>query len=138
MNNIRESDLFIPVKELLEKEGFQVKGEVKSCDVVGVKDNEIVIVELKTNFNLKLVYQAMDRQSLTDNVYVAIPRPKTGHNSKSWKSMVKLLKTLNLGLITVALDGCANNADFIINPQKPLLRKNYSKKKKLDFFVKNS
>ena len=32
-----ESDLYAPVKALLEGQGYVVKGEVRGCDVVGVR-----------------------------------------------------------------------------------------------------
>ena len=43
-----ESDLYAPVKALLEGQGYVVKGEVRGCDVVAVRGREPpVIVELK-------------------------------------------------------------------------------------------
>ncbi len=43
----RESDLYGPVKCHLEDLGYTVRGEVGKCDVVGVRENMIVAVELK-------------------------------------------------------------------------------------------
>ncbi len=34
---IRETDLYAPVKLLLEGQGYEVKGEIGSADVVGVR-----------------------------------------------------------------------------------------------------
>ena len=49
-----------------------MKGEVTDCDVIAVRPGEdLVVVELKTNFSLQLVFQAVRRQALTDTVYVA-------------------------------------------------------------------
>ncbi|MDP2731890.1 MAG: hypothetical protein Q8O63_02085, partial [Hoeflea sp.] len=68
MTRIREADLYLPVKRLLEGQGYVVKGEVGSADVVALRDgeDEPVIVELKAGFSLSLFHQAIDRQALTD------------------------------------------------------------------------
>ncbi|MEM8656982.1 MAG: hypothetical protein AAGF22_02705, partial [Pseudomonadota bacterium] len=71
----RETDLYAPIKALLEAQGYEVKAEVGAADVVACRAGEDpVIVELKTGFNLSLVHQAIARQGITDVVYVAIPR----------------------------------------------------------------
>ena len=48
---MKESDLYLPLKQFLEAQGYEVKGEVKDCDVLAVhKDNpdeEPLIVEFK-------------------------------------------------------------------------------------------
>ncbi len=95
-----EEELYIPVKKYFERRGFRIKGEVKNCDMAGVKGDILLIVELKRSFNLKLIYQAMERQKITDYVYVAIPRPKN-FRKKEVKRMCELLKRLNIGLIVV-------------------------------------
>ena len=71
-----ETDLYEPVCRFLEEEGYRVQAEVKDCDIAAEKDGELIIVELKKSFQLKLIYQALDRQSLTEQVFVAIPRPQ--------------------------------------------------------------
>ena len=44
----KETDLYAPVKAMLEAKGYTVKAEVNGCDVVACKDDDpIVIVELK-------------------------------------------------------------------------------------------
>ena len=66
-----------PVKDFFTAEGYDVYGEVNDCDVVAVKEDELIIVELKLRLNLDLVMQATKkRQRLSDQVYVAIPKPK--------------------------------------------------------------
>ena len=75
MSHLRETDLYPPVKAWLERQGYEVKSEVGAADVVGVKAaQDPVIVELKTRFSLTLLHQAVARQAVTDNVYVAVPR----------------------------------------------------------------
>ncbi len=69
---VRETDLYPPVKAFLEAQGYSVKGEVSDCHVVGVRGGEEpVVVELKTAFTLQLVFQGIQRQTMTDGVYVA-------------------------------------------------------------------
>ena len=60
---------------MLEGQGYVVKSEIGAADIVAVRgDEEPVIVELKTKFSLSLFHQAVQRQALTDTVYVAVPR----------------------------------------------------------------
>ena len=108
-----------------------MQAEVKDCDIAAVKDGQLLIVELKKAFNLKLVYQGMERQSLTDQVFVAIPRPKKGAREKAWKDMLKLLKRLELGLLTVALDSPLKTVDVVLEPSDSLAWKNRKKREKL-------
>lgn len=131
MAEFKETDLYAPVRAFLEAEGYQVQAEVKDCDIAAVKDGRLVVVELKTAFNLKLVYQAIERQSLTEDVFVAIPRPKKGAREKAWKDMLRLLKRLELGLLTVALDSPLQTVDVVLEPADSMIRKNKKKKEKL-------
>jgi hypothetical protein len=74
-----ESDLYAPVKALLEGQGYSVKGEVRGCDVVAVRGSEPpVIVELKRTFGIGLVLQAVNRLTLTDAVTRSISRSAPG------------------------------------------------------------
>ena len=131
MTDFKETDLYEPIRTFLEEEGYQVQAEVKGCDIAAVKDGQLVIVELKKSFSLKLVYQGLERQSLTDQVFVAIPRPKKGAREKSWKDMVKLLKRLELGLLTVALDSPLQTVDVVLEPSDSLAWKNRKKREKV-------
>lgn len=94
----REVDLYAPVKAFLEGQGYVVKGEVRHCDLVGVRGAEPpVVVELKRAFNLSLVLQGIDRLGLTDAVYLAI-----GAWPKRLRDVKKLCRRLGLGLMIVA------------------------------------
>lgn len=81
MESLRESDLYGPVRDYLEGLGYEVKGEVRDCDITALRDGELIVVELKRGFTLELVYQAMDRQRIADGVYVAVPLPRRGYLS---------------------------------------------------------
>ena len=72
----REQDLYAPVKALLEAQGYTVKGEVGAADVVAIRGQEPpLVVELKLRFSLGLFHQAIARLSVSDTVYIAVPRP---------------------------------------------------------------
>ena len=79
MTRRTERDLYPPVKALLESLGFTVRGEVNGCDVVAVRGDDLVIVELKRAVNLELLLQAVDRLRLTDAVYLAVEAPRRAH-----------------------------------------------------------
>ena len=66
-------------------------------------DDEPIIIELKTGFTLSLFHQAINRQSMTDQVYIAVPR-KTGKAALVAIRRNKMLcRRLGIGLITVRL-----------------------------------
>src|SRR3954451_7338166 len=75
-----EVDLYEPVKRFLEGLGYEVKGEVRGCDVVAIRrggdqgeTEPPIVVELKLAFTLGFVLQGVDRLALTDLVYLAVP-----------------------------------------------------------------
>ncbi|WP_422374437.1 DUF2161 domain-containing phosphodiesterase [Roseibium sp.] len=104
MTRILETELYAPVKTFLEGQGYEVKAEVGAADLVACRgDEEPVIVELKTGFTLSLFHQAIDRQAITDLVYVAVARGKGKRFLGALKSNLKLARRLGLGLITVRL-----------------------------------
>jgi hypothetical protein len=116
-----ETELYIPVKRFLELQGYEVKAEIGACDVMAVRGKEApVIVELKTSFNLQLLLQGVDRQAVTDSVYLAIPEPKQSVQ----KDVLRLCKRLGLGVLTVHKDWVEAHLDpapFV--PRKSARRK---------------
>lgn len=132
-----EADLYEPIRQFLENAGYQVQAEVKNCDIAAQKEDALLIVELKKSFGLKLVYQAIERQTLTEEVYVAIPRPEKGQREKSWQNMLRLLRRLHLGLLTVALDSPLQTVDVILTPQSNDARKNKTKRTGLETELQN-
>lgn len=98
---LKEEDLYEPIKEYFQLQGYRVNGEVKDCDVVAIKGETIVIVELKKNLTVALLAQAVKRQKTADFVYVAIPKPKNLRFSSKWRDICHLLRRLELGLIMV-------------------------------------
>ncbi len=100
---MKESELYLPIKNHLEASGYVVTGEVKDCDMVAQKDNDLIAIELKPGANMTLLIQATDRQAFTDSVYVAVPAPKNPRSSH-WRGIRRVLRRLELGLMTVDLD----------------------------------
>lgn len=101
---VRETELYMPVKQLLEGQGYEVKGEIGAVDIVACRgDEDPVIVELKTGFSLSLFHQAIDRLGLSDTVYVAVPLASNRAFQKALKNNTALCRRLGLGLITVRL-----------------------------------
>jgi hypothetical protein len=127
---LRETDLYAPVKALLEGQGYEVKSEIGAADVVAVRGGEDpVIVELKTAFSLSLFHQAVERQALSDAVYVAVPR-KTGKPFlKAIRANKALCRRLGLGLMTVRMkDGLV---EIHIDPAPYSPRKSKPRKARL-------
>jgi hypothetical protein len=101
----KETDLYAPVKALLEGQGYEVKSEVGAADVMAVRGDEPpVIVELKTGFSLSLFHQAVERLAVTDHVYIAVPRGRGRRFLSSLRGNMKLCRRLGLGLVTVRLE----------------------------------
>lgn len=109
MATLRETDLYEPVKALLEQQGYEVKAEVGAADVMAVRgDDPPILVELKTGFTLALVHQAIERLKISDAVYVAIPEWKGRSGWKAFAANRILCRRLGIGLITVRVtDGTA-------------------------------
>ena len=122
---MRETELYPVIKSFLERQGYEVKAEVKSCDVVARKKGApLLVVELKLGLTLQLIYQAVDRLALTHHVYVAIAKPKRGLPREA----VKLCKRLGLGLILI---GTLGGIQVLTEPVAYAPRQSASRKQKL-------
>ena len=129
---MKESDLYAPVKALLEGQGYDVKAEVGSADIMAVRgDGPPVIVELKTGFSLALLHQAIERLKITDLVYVAIPEWKGRSGWKAFVANRTLCRRLGLGLMTIPAS--LEKADIHLDPTPYIPRKN---KKRQDRMLK--
>lgn len=133
----QESDLYLPVKTMLEARGYEVKAEIKGCDVVAIKtDFPTVIVELKLIFSLDLLLQGVERQTITDDVYLAVLAPDTSLKRKNWrrrqKGFLKLCRKLGLGLMLVDLSlGSGARVDVLLDPKPYAPRKSKKKETRL-------
>jgi hypothetical protein len=95
---VRETDLYPPIKAFLQSQGYEVKAEIRDCDIVARRGSEEpVIVEMKAAFSLRLLLQGIDRLALSDTVYLAISEPRR----KGTGDWIKLCRRLGLGLLLV-------------------------------------
>ncbi|MEL6375772.1 MAG: DUF2161 family putative PD-(D/E)XK-type phosphodiesterase [Pseudomonadota bacterium] len=105
MSKHPETALYPPVKAWLEDLGFDVKAEVGDADVVALREGaEPVLVELKIGFSLALLQQAVKRQAISDQVYVAVPRWRGKAGWRKFKGNVGLCKRLGFGVLSVNLE----------------------------------
>lgn len=111
-----EVDLYEPVKSYFTNLGYMVYGEVKDCDVAAIKEDELVVIELKLTINVTLLIQATKRQRITDQVFIAIPKPNYSLRSKKWRDLCYLVRRLELGLILVEFQGDEASAKVVIEP----------------------
>ncbi|MGB4589911.1 MAG: DUF2161 family putative PD-(D/E)XK-type phosphodiesterase [Clostridiaceae bacterium] len=112
---MRETDMYGAIKEYFEKNGYLVRSEVRSIDVVAVKAELLVGIEMKRGLTMDLLMQGTLRQKTCDLVYLAVPKPKRIVKDKGMINLLYLLKRLELGLLYVDMD---KNA--VIEIQEPL------------------
>lgn len=124
---IKEVEVAKPIELYLESLGYTVRSEVKGCDITAIKDDKLLVVECKTSFSIKLIYQAVDRQEFCDNVYVALPI--IGNKAiPNRKHLIKLLKRLELGLITVTFLKTKTKVEVVLDPMIHKKRKRIKKR----------
>jgi hypothetical protein len=115
-NKILESDLWKPVSDFLIGQGYTVRSEVKDCDITAMKDEELIVVELKRNLSVDLLAQAVKRQKAADLVYIAVPKPKRLIGNAKWNDICHLVRRLELGLILVSFKGKQGLIEIPIPP----------------------
>lgn len=125
-----ETALYEPVKRFLEAAGYVVKGEIGGCDLVGIAEGEtplVVICELKQSFNLELILQAVDRQTHSDEVWIAARTSLRGKGRESDRRYRDLCRRLGLGMLGVD----SANIQVFVSPVAPQPRKNGRKRIRL-------
>lgn len=125
-----EVDLFQPLQQYFQQRDYEVYGEVNHCDLVAVKEEELIIVELKLNLSVELLIQATKRQRLSEHVYIAIPKPKYSLYSKKWQNICYLIRRLELGLIIVAFQKGNEQVEIKIHPSSFDRKKSMDRSKK--------
>lgn len=126
---MKETDMYPPIKKHLQRHGYTVHAEVEGIDILAQKGEEMIAVEMKTAFNLKLVYQLIERRKIVDQVYAYVPLGKGGRWPKEYKRMCGLIKRLECGLITLDVRGRKKTVTVEFDPKPFVHRKNYAKKK---------
>ncbi|MDA3958787.1 DUF2161 family putative PD-(D/E)XK-type phosphodiesterase [Oceanispirochaeta sp.] len=114
---IKESDLYDPLKQYLQHQGYTIGGEVHECDLVALKEDEMVIVELKTRVSVDLLIQAARRKDISDSVYIAVPLPPGKKNLPKARGLKNLLRKLEVGLILVRFMKTKIKVEIVLHPQ---------------------
>jgi hypothetical protein len=128
---MKESDLYPPLKRFLESQAYEVKGEVQDCDALAVRGEETpVVVELKLSLNLDVILQAVERLSLTSKVYIGIPRECKIPNRRR-KNMFKLLRMLGLGLLSIDSGQESCGVAVLLDPGEYRPRKSKRRRERL-------
>jgi hypothetical protein len=128
---MKESDLYLPLKRFLESQNYEVKGEVQDCDVLAVRGKEApVVVELKLSLNLDVVLQAVERLSLTPEVYIGVPRQSRTLKRRR-RHIVKLLRMLGLGLVAIDSDQETGRVEVLLDPGEYRPRKSKHRRERL-------
>ncbi|WP_208153987.1 DUF2161 family putative PD-(D/E)XK-type phosphodiesterase (plasmid) [Sinorhizobium medicae] len=126
-----ETSLYLPVKGFLEKAGYLVKGEVGGCDLVGLSDEDppvVVICELKLSFNLELILQAIDRATISDEVWIAARMSVKGKGRESDKRYRDLCRRLGIGMLGISDTG---EVSVIVGSVSPMPRNNPKRRSRL-------
>lgn len=125
-----ETALYPPVKAFLEAAGYEVKGEVGGCDLVGISPSDppvLVVCELKLSFNLELILQAVDRATIADEVWIAA-RLSKGKGREGDKRYRQLCRRLGIGMLGVSELG---EVSVIVSSVAPMPRTNPKRRTRL-------
>jgi hypothetical protein len=133
LGNLRnvETALYLPVKRFLEGFGFEVKGEIGSCDLVALSPDSpplVIVGELKLAFNLELVLQGVDRAASCDEVWLAVRSAARGRGRESDPRVRQLCRRLGFGLLLV---NAANNVQIVVSPSAALPRRDGKRRSRL-------
>lgn len=125
-----ETSLYPAIKTFLEAQGFSVKGEVRGCDVVAVREGDppiLVICELKNAFSLELVLQGIDRIRTADNVWLAVAATRRGRDRDTRAH--RLCRMLGFGLL--AVNPGRERVEILAHPEPYKPRPNKPERKRL-------
>jgi hypothetical protein len=129
--DMKESDLYPPLKRFLESQNYEVKGEIQDCDAVAVRGEEIpIVVELKLTLNLDVILQAVERLSLTPKVYIGVPK-QCRVLIRRRRHILKLIKMLGLGLVVIDSDQEINSVNVLADPGEYRSRKSKHRQERL-------
>ena len=125
-----EKDMYLSIKNHLVKLGFEVKAEVLDTDITALKEDLVIIIEMKKTLNTTLIFQGTKGQRISDYVYLAIVKPTNKIlRSKRFREKLHIVRKLQLGLIFVNLN--KNVVEIHLDPMSYTMKKNKIKKRKL-------
>lgn len=106
---MKETELAKPVADWMRSLGYIVYAEVplfgRCLDFVGIREREVVCVELKTSLTKHLVWQACMNQLITTEGYVAV-------GTSPRKTSIDLCKKYGLGVLSVK----NSNVSVVLRP----------------------
>jgi len=126
-----ETSLYLPIKTFLESFGYEVKGEVGGCDLVGLSEADppvVVICELKLTFNLELILQAVDRAGVSDEVWIAARVSAKGRGREADRRYRDLCRRLGIGMLGVSDQG---EVSVLVSSVSPMPRTNPKRRTRL-------
>ncbi len=95
---MKETELAQPVATWLNKKGYIVYSEIpalgRCIDIIGIKDEKIIAVELKLNLTKEVIYQANTAGLVSHEAYVAVA------SKPRWRSVLKCEKA-GLGVLSL-------------------------------------
>ena len=125
-----ETSLYATVKRHLETLGYEVKGEICGCDIVGIQPGEppiVVITELKLALSLELILQGVDRLAAADEVWLAVLATRRGRDRD--RRAHKLCRLLGFGLL--AVDPARQAVEILAEPAPYRPRPNAKRRSRL-------
>jgi len=125
-----ETSLYPAVKTFLEGQGFTVKGEVRGCDIVAVRDAEpprLIICELKLGLSLELLLQGVERMRAADEVWLAVAATRRGRDRDSRAH--RLCRMLGFGLLAVT--PAKARVEVLVEPTPYQPRRNAPERKRI-------
>lgn len=75
----------------------KVYAEVANKDIVALKGDISIVVEMKKQLSFKVIEQAIQAKYSTDYIFIAVPKPKNPHS----RIAISLLKQEGIGLIYI-------------------------------------
>lgn len=128
---MQETSLYGPVKRFLEDHGFSVKGEIGGCDVLALSPDSppiVVVCELKLQFNLELVLQAVDRAAASDEVWLAARMSTRSKGREHDRRFRALCRRLGFGLLGI---GPNDQVHVLLSPTAPAPRRDSKRRSRL-------
>src|SRR3984885_2623934 len=125
-----ETSLYPAVKRFLEAASFDVKGEVKGCDIVAVRAGEgltLTIVEMKLGVTLDLLLQVTDRMRAADEVWLAVPATRRGRDRDP--RVHRLCRLIGFGLL--AVNAARDGVEVLVEPGPYRPRPDHPKRQRL-------
>ena len=126
----RETELYPAVKAFLEARGYQAKGEIGHCDVVGLREGEppvLVIVEMKNGLSLELLLQGVERLSSADELWLAVRATRRGRDRD--RRARQLCRMLGFGLL--AVHAARGEVEVLAEPEPYKPRANLKRRRAL-------